>query len=274
MSKCGSGNSSKGGSGKSRSGGGSESVVRSKSLKTPSECLVLMRSALRDESGRDRDVLAKFAPLVKFNRNGLDLQVRLHTGTNLPKDTHRFAKKLAKKQMKQIYDESGYGWDDDEYSEALREPEGRTLVAYAGSGRASGDVVYDTPVAFIDFRFNVQGSVVGEMEGQPALVVEDLQLLPSVQRKGLGKHLMMLVNLIAKKYSMSYMMVKSFVNNDAARQFMSKISGFAVDYEWCPAGEPMEVFQKPIVASPTTAATPPQKATPTKNQQASPPTTP
>ena len=231
MSKCGSGKSSKGGGGKSRSGGGNEAVIRSKGLKTPSECLVVMRSALRDQKGKDRDVLSDFAPLAKFGRNGLDVQIRMHTGTNLPKDTHRFAKKLAKKQMQNISDQSGYGWDDDEYSEALREPEGRMLFAYEGSARASGEVVYDTPVAFIDFRFNLEGALVGEMGGQPALIVEDLQLTPRVQRKGLGKHLLMLAQLITKKHNMSSVLVKSFVNNVTARQFMSKLSGFVVAYE-------------------------------------------
>ena len=51
---------------KSRSGGGSEQVLRTKNLSTNSDCLLCMRKALRDDNGRDCDVLAMDRRISRF----------------------------------------------------------------------------------------------------------------------------------------------------------------------------------------------------------------
>ena len=80
MSKCGSGGSSKGGGSKSKSKGGRGDALHKKvALQTNDvkEHLSILRSALRDELGNDRDVLAGFGPFTKFDRNGLELDLSL-----------------------------------------------------------------------------------------------------------------------------------------------------------------------------------------------------
>ena len=83
MSKVAGGGSSKGGSAKSTSKSSSASVTKSRALQTASisEHLIRLRAALHDESGvGDRDCLADFAAFGKYDRNGLDLELRFFTG--------------------------------------------------------------------------------------------------------------------------------------------------------------------------------------------------
>ena len=227
------------------------SVTRSKALKTPAEKLVSLRSALRDDSGmKDRDVAAELLPaLLAFCKNGLDVAIKFYTGSTLTKELRQFMFRLAKKNTKAISDASGYGWDDDEYKEALKAPEERFLVAFAAETENSAAA----PVAFIDFQFALQGALVDEMEGETCLLVQDLQLQKAVQRKGLGRHLLSLAQLIGRKQGMSTVATKVFVNDVKAQAFMAQMPGFAVTYEFVPEGEPLEVWEKSLTAAPAQA---------------------
>jgi len=265
MSKCGSGKSSKGGSSKGSSGSIAESVSRSKALQTPAEKLVALRAALRDDSGlQDRDVAAELLPaLLAYNKNELDVSIKFFTGSTLTKELRQFMFRLAKKNTKAISDASGYGWDDDEYKEALKAPEERYLVAFAAETESAAAA----PVGFMDFQFVLQGVLVDEMEGDTCLLVQDLQLQKAVQRKGLGRHMLSLAQLIAKKQGMSTIATKVFVNDKAAQAFMeTQMPGFAVSYEFVPEGEPLEVWEKSLAAGAPKAAPPakPLLATPSK----------
>ena len=268
MSKTGSGKSSKGGSSKGSASSFTDSVTRSKALQTPAEQLVLLRSALRSDDGvKDRDVSADLLPqLLVYQRNELDLTVRFFTGSSLTKDLRQFMFRLAKKNHRAIADASGYGWDDDEYKEALKAPEQRYLAAFDSEG---------SPVAFINFEFSLQGALVDEMAGVPSLLVQDLQTQKAVRRKGLGRHLLSLVQLIAKKRNLSTVAAKVFVGDKTAQAFMGAVGGFAVSYEFVPEGEAMEIYEKSLVAPAAPAA---KAATPSKpaavEAAVSPPTSP
>ena len=268
MSKTGSGKSSKGGSSKGSASSFTDTVTRSKALQTPAEQLVLLRSALRSDDGvKDRDVSADLLPqLLVYQRNELDLTVRFFTGSSLTKDLRQFMFRLAKKNHRAIADASGYGWDDDEYKEALKAPEQRYLAAFDSEG---------APVAFINFEFSLQGALVDEMAGVPSLLVQDLQTQKAVRRKGLGRHLLSLVQLIAKKRNLSTVAAKVFVGDKTAQAFMGAVGGFAVSYEFVPEGEAMEIYEKSLVAPAAPAA---KAATPSKpaavEAAVSPPTSP
>jgi len=63
------------------------------------------------------------------------------------------------------------------------------------------------PVGYVHFRFSMDGELRGEMSGAPALWVFNFQLEPALQRKGLGRHIMSLLELIARKHSMQSIQV-------------------------------------------------------------------
>ena len=65
---------------------------------------------------------------------------------------------------------------------------------------------------------------------QPALYVMDLQLEPEVQRKGLGRHLMRTLELVARKQGMMHLMMPVVIKDDTTKQFaLSGLNGFKLD---------------------------------------------
>jgi len=64
---------------------------------------------------------------------------------------------------------------------------------------------------------------------QPALYVMDLQLEPEVQRRGLGRHLMRTLELIARKQGMMHLMMPVVMKDEAAKQFALSLNGFKLD---------------------------------------------
>ena len=96
-----------------------------------------------------------------------------------------------------MYDASGYGWDDDDKIKELTEEGTRYLLV-----REKQLNYDDTPgrlVAFAHFRFTIQGEVMEEMVGETSLHVWDIHVEDVCQRKGLGKHLLTLMELIARR---------------------------------------------------------------------------
>ena len=67
-------------------------------------------------------------------------------------------------------------------------------------------------LAFAHFRFLVEG----ECE---VLYVYELQVAPSAKRKGLGKHMMCLLEMIARKYGMKFVMLTVFTENSGGMEF-------------------------------------------------------
>ena len=83
------------------------------------------------------------------------------------------------------------------------------------------------PVAFACFRFTLQGEVFDTMKGHPTLFVWDLQVEEAHQRKGLGRRLMMLMQLIAAKQNMSFVQTLVAKGCVSGHNFFSKkLKGF------------------------------------------------
>ena len=80
--------------------------------------------------------------------------------------------------------------DDEDKRNELGDRACRFLVAY------DEDDEEKNPIAFINFRFTTQGEYCNCRGGDPCLFVYDIHVAKEKQRKGLGKHLMMLVCLI------------------------------------------------------------------------------
>ena len=77
---------------------------------------------------------------------------------------------LAKQQMEEVVETSGYGWVDEDRAEDPREESARYLLVRRREDRQL--------LGFVDFRFTLQGDIEEKMEGFPVLLVNDLQLAP------------------------------------------------------------------------------------------------
>lgn len=62
-------------------------------------------------------------------------------------------------------------------------------------------------IGFAQFRFSFQGELFNAQAGEPSLFVYDVQLQPTAQRMGLGRHLMLALELVARKQKMSFMQI-------------------------------------------------------------------
>lgn len=224
MSALGGSSNSAGGAG--GKGVSSHSTTTTKTTKTKTAGvgadMVLLRAALRDQDGKDLNVLKPFERMAKYKRNGLDVKMELHFA-KLDRRLFKWALLLNKQNVKQAYNECGYGWDEDEVRDELNERANRFIFL-----RNAAD--NDKLCGYISFGFSLSGQCVDEMSGEPALFVNEIQLTSEVTGKGLGKYIMMILELIAKKHAMSLMIVPLVKGQDRARNFfVNTCKGFAQD---------------------------------------------
>lgn len=94
--------------------------------------------------------------------------------------------------LQEIYQADGWRWSPKSKHQDLADPATRFLLAWDSScSTSSGDPITSaTPQAYLAFRFE-------EEAGVAVLYVYELQLSQSVQRRGLGRFLMQLAELLA-----------------------------------------------------------------------------
>lgn len=176
-----------------------------------------------------------------FNRNGLDMEIKFTP--NLNDDEVDWAFNLCKGHMEEKYDAAGYGWDDEDKERELTEPGARFLVVTEKGwetpvGNLSCNIYYYfyhyfqsslLLSAFCHFRFTVQGEVMDVMAGETTLYVWDIHVEEQYQRKGLGKHLLTLCELIAKREKMKFVSIPVMNGDDVATSFIKKSKGYMPD---------------------------------------------
>lgn len=84
-------------------------------------------------------------------------------------------------------------------------------------------------VAFAHFRFSVQGDVLDQMAGEPSLFLWDLHVEEDKQRKGLGKHLLTVLELIARREKMNFLCVPIQLHDEISLSWISQARGYAPD---------------------------------------------
>jgi hypothetical protein len=150
------------------------------------------KAAMYDGAGQPRDVLEPLAAFTKFERGGLALDVTF-TAPDAPSwsaATAAWLFDVTKANMAGLYDAAGgeWAWKDAKKRAELCDGEARYLIVRARDGGR-------TPLAFLQFRFLLEGPY-------DVLYVYELQLTQAVQRQGLGRHLMQVAELAARKAGM------------------------------------------------------------------------
>eukprot|EP01031_Cornospumella_fuschlensis_P036623 gene36623-44426_t len=228
MKGQGGGGTAKGG-GKNRVGGGSVAVKKTKARQTAAidANVMALREALFKENGKDKDVtegLAKSFLEYKIN----DAPYSISFATHLSDDDLDWAFEITKEHMFAIYDSSGFGWDDDDKMEELTEKGARFLVVRDAQRNIQ---------AFVHFRFTVQGEVLDQMAGAICLYIMDIQLSSEVQRKGLGKHLLVVLELIGRREKMTRVSLPVFNGDNRTVAWLAKTGrGFVNDESYADLG--------------------------------------
>lgn len=139
------------GSGKSTTKGQSVKVVKTKQRKTKEidEKILTLRSAIFSSNGKDKDVSEGISPaFMNYTRNGLNLHIIF--STRLQRRELNWAFGLVKENMEERYDNSGYGWDDDDKERELSEDCTRFLLVQDRDQN-------NRMIGFVHFRFSVEG---------------------------------------------------------------------------------------------------------------------
>lgn len=166
-----------------------------------------------EAANKVEDPLGPFPIFRKYDRNGLNVQFETKRASNLDEATIQWAFDLVKANMKTLYENSEWGWKDKEKFEEMTQYNAWYLIARDQD---------DNPVAFCHFRFDVEV----DME---VLYCYEIQLIPEVRKKGLGKFMMQILELMANKYEMKNVMLTVFKHNSVANEFFKKKLNYLVD---------------------------------------------
>ncbi|XP_078592744.1 N-alpha-acetyltransferase 40-like [Branchiostoma floridae x Branchiostoma japonicum] len=179
---------------------------------------------LVEAANKQEDPMATMAPFKKYERNGLNLAIECKKVAELDKDTVDWAFSITKDNMQTLYEESNWGWNDRLKKEELTEDKAWYLVARDQEGQ---------PIAFSHFRFDMD-------EDEEVLYCYEIQLTKTARRKGLGKFMMQILQLLANKAQMLKVMVTVFKMNTESRDFFLKALKFELDETDPGLCDPME----------------------------------
>uniref|UniRef100_A0A8D9A2G0 N-alpha-acetyltransferase 40 n=1 Tax=Cacopsylla melanoneura TaxID=428564 RepID=A0A8D9A2G0_9HEMI len=168
---------------------------------------------LVSEAQKVENPLLPFTAFTKFNKNGLDLIIEYKKSSDLDEKTKSWVWELETKNMKQAYEECDIGWNPKDKQEEMIDDRAWYLIAKHVSS--------DNPVAFSHFRFDVDFA-------EPVLYCYELQLEKEVQRKGLGKFMMQVLELMAFKNNMSKVVLTTFKHNPDGLNFFYSLN-YSID---------------------------------------------
>ncbi|XP_051632598.1 N-alpha-acetyltransferase 40 isoform X2 [Manacus candei] len=156
-----------------------------------------------DAANKLQDPLEAFPVFKKYDRNGLNVSIECRRVSGLEPSTLDWAFELTKANMQTLYEQSEWGWKEREKREELRDERAWYLLARDPD---------TAPVAFSHFRFDVEA-------GDEVLYCYEVQLESRVRRRGLGKFLLQILQLVANSTQMKKVMLTVFKHNLGAFQF-------------------------------------------------------
>ncbi|CAM6042676.1 unnamed protein product [Sphagnum compactum] len=220
-----------------------QSVSKDKKLKKKEE---LAKKKAIDETVRT--AAAKAAPIeefpsfLKYERNGLNLQLEAELGEKLSPPLKQYIQDLLKLNMEGPFGPDEWPAEEKKKRRDMVSPDARYIIVReknlsqdskfssdsnlglsdhhhcAGLWGANGG---DPVVAFVHYRFVVEHDV-------PVLYVFEIQLEQSVQGKGFGKFLMQFLELIARKNNMKAVLLTVQKRNTRAMAFYTQKLRFVV----------------------------------------------
>nr|CAG4636713.1 EOG090X0MNC [Eubosmina coregoni] len=170
--------------------------------KTSSKALELVKQA-----NAQLNPLDPLPAFQAFNKNGLNVQIKCCQASELGKALVDWTFNLLMRNMKKMYEESDWGWDEKEKLNEMTEDAAWYLIATTSDGK---------PVAFSHFRFDVD-------YGNPVVYCYEMQLEVECRRKGLGRFLLQTLELMAFKSNMSKIVLTVFKHNPAAVTFFKSL---------------------------------------------------
>ncbi|RLN63777.1 hypothetical protein BBJ28_00011110, partial [Nothophytophthora sp. Chile5] len=202
---------------KTAAGGAAEGTTTTASQSADGEKKEQPWTRVLDAANAVSDVMVDFQAFQTFTRHSANAAIRSAPARSLSAATRDHVVALFEANMKALYQESDWGYDAAAKRVELFEDEARYLLAFDKDGDAASP-----PIGFAHFRFV-------EDDGVPVLYLYEVQLASTAQRRGLGKFLMQLLQLVARRHGMELMVLTVFKSNSGAMRFYRDRLGFAVD---------------------------------------------
>ena len=181
-------------------------AIKKKAMRLEAEKKMKERTALVEAANKVADPLAAHPSFKRFNKNGLDLNMETTRVTSLDDFTKEWLMDLLRVNMKDEYEKSKLGWNEKNIAEELFDDPAWYLVARVNDDSAE-------PVAFAHFRYQMY-------HDDEVLYVYQIRVEKSARQKGLGKFMMMVLELLSHKADMRKITLSCFKHNTAALEFL------------------------------------------------------
>lgn len=158
------------------------------------------------------DPLESFVSFKTFKKNDLNLKLSCVRRANMSDELMQWVFDLTKNNMEAMYEET-WGWNDKSKRREINDERMWFLLAKDENDKA---------VAFSSFRFDIDYS-------EPVVYCYEIQLEKSVQRNGLGKFMMQVLQLFAIKFRMHKVVVTVLECNDTSMAFFTEKLKYVCD---------------------------------------------
>lgn len=181
------------------------------------------------------DPLSQLPSFTNFTKNGLTLKLETVRAPDLEEATKEWAFRLLEANMKPLYDKcyetKEEGWNEKMKREELLDDRAWYLLARTENG---------TPVAYSHFRYDMDYD-------DEVLYCYEIQIEKAYRRKGLGRFMMKVLELLAIKADMLKIMATIFKNDPPEVAFFKDCLKFETD-ETSPFDDVYEQFEYEIVS--------------------------
>jgi ribosomal protein S18 acetylase RimI-like enzyme len=195
-------------------------LSKTQAMRTPAEYRACLRHSLFNDDGTDKDCTKGLGAFMSFSKDGVELELLFIPAKKMWKKNKQLAEycfELAAEQLEDEYDNSGYGWDDGDKLDEMKDKSTRYIVV-----KQDGE-----PCGFIHFGFTLQGDVLDQPCGTPVLKIFNLNLREDIQRMGVGTRLVQIMEMIARNSNMTYVHALVTNENEPAHSFFAnKMKGY------------------------------------------------
>lgn len=219
--------------GKGNKKAGSSKAAEKKRERLEMEKLMNSRVQLVKAANDVEDPLENLPSFKKYEKGGMNVMISAERLSELDKPTRDWLMDLITRNMKALYEKSDWGWKTANKEEEMFDDRAWYLLARDMDNEGN-------LVGFSHFRFDMDYD-------DEVLYVYEIQLEDSVRRKGLGKFMMQVLEIMAFKADLRKIMVTIFKHNPGAQKFFKEALKYEID-ETCPVDDVYEQYDYQILS--------------------------
>ncbi|KAJ5067159.1 hypothetical protein M0811_13208 [Anaeramoeba ignava] len=174
-------------------------------------------------ANEEKDFLQYFPRYTNYNKNGVNIKMEFYK--EIPKENKQEIIDLLRSNMKVMYEEAdGWGWNESQKFNELVSEEARFLVLKKIDEK-NNDQESESKgsfAGFAHFRFV-------EDDKRAVVYLYELQLVPDVCGKGIGKFVMQFLELIVFKFNLNGLVLTCFTANSRALNFYLNHMKYSID---------------------------------------------